>query len=440
MDIRITPSNLRGTVAALSSKSDVHRALICAAFSEKATRIFCNVRSKDIEATARCLRTAGARINFSEENEIFVEPVRPESARQMATLGKEACKTDEPLKAAHAQRTAEASERREPPLLDCGESGSTLRFLLPVMGAFGKSVRFCGSGELPNRPLSALTSAMSAHGIRFSAEKLPFCISGRLSGGRFYLPGDISSQYITGLLLGFPLLHGQAPAEIVLTSRLQSAGYVDMTLDTMSRFGAAAERTETGFRFAGGNGYRSPGDYEADGDWSGAAFWLCAGRMRGNEILVTGLREASLQGDRAVSELVSGWEREHRRIDASGIPDLVPALSALSAVSGGTTEIVHAERVRLKECDRLSAIAKEFGKLGVSISERADGLFIRGCERPAGGVTLDGHNDHRIVMAEAVLASACEKDCVITGAEAVEKSYPHFFADFRKLGGIADVI
>ena len=511
MDIKVFPSKLNGRVQAVSSKSDVHRALICAAFADRPTEISCNLLSKDIEATIRCLRAVGAEINAKIDTEngsgtISVKPVR--------------------LAGSNAERGEMAMSGRKVPSsfdgvcaeLFCGESGSTLRFLVPVMAACGLSCRFTGEGKLPNRPMDVLSEALCAHGVRVKlpaeheAEQaccLPMEISGKLAGGLFALPGDISSQYITGLLLAFPLI-GET-CELRLTTPLQSAAYVDMTVDTMRRFGVKLERTEEGWRYAPGSTYHSPGQYRSDGDWSNAAFWLCADKLPGNHIEVEGLRADSLQGDQAAAALAealakrasaaeqkTGGHLEQNRsdrktedstaqldcpekIDASGIPDLVPALTALAVFEPYCTEIVHAERLRLKECDRLAALCNVFGKLGAKIEERLDGLVIFGggtgqfheavseeeaekfpemaskeeavhvpdttSQNGAGQspeeisyVVVDGHNDHRIVMAAAIAASSCRFPVVIRGAEAVQKSYPHFFADFRKLGGRADVI
>ena len=483
MDIRISPSNLNGCVQAVSSKSDVHRALICAAFADAPTEISCNLLSKDIEATVRCLSAAGAQIRADIDREkgsgsIKVVPVRGHLDNSGNDFKKDNL-TKEDFK------KSEREESEKIPELFCGESGSTLRFLTPVMAALGKTVLFTGEGELPNRPMDALLSVLQTHGCHTdggSAARtyLPLRISGKLHGGIFELPGNVSSQYITGLLLAFPLLGERA--EIRLTTPLQSASYVDMTLDTMSRFGIAVQKTEQGFRLLkteqpeyleaeqSEHGkdeflpYHSPGQYRSDGDWSNAAFWLCADRMNGNSIAVDGLRMESLQGDRAICDLLPIFRKQHcaddqgnfsyqfgccsahqgqlRIIDASNIPDLVPALAALAAVIPGTTKIIRAERLRMKECDRLSALSDVLGKMGAQIEEHTDGLTIEGVEDAGlpGGCEVSGHNDHRIVMAAAIAASACRDSVVIKGAQAVQKSYPHFFSDFKKLGGKADVV
>ena len=507
MDIRISPSNLNGFVQAVSSKSDVHRALICAAFADAPTEISCNLLSKDIEATARCLTAAGSLIETDIDQEngsgtIRVNPagmtVRKQERKQKRERDVAVDAAFEPEHAAEAKPLTDSTAE-----LFCGESGSTLRFLVPVMTALGKPATFTGEGELPNRPMDALLSVLSAHGVHAvccGSRCLPLTLSGRLSGGVFLLPGDISSQYITGLLLSFPLIGERA--EICLTTGLQSAAYVDMTLDTMSRFGISIQKTGQGYLYShkqtehpakqtaylskqivypskqtvyfpkqtehllprqtaqkekdacgrqvkNSRPYHSPGRYCSDGDWSNAAFWLCAGKLSGNSISVKGLRRESLQGDRAAADLLSLFEEKHqnetkplRVIDASNIPDLVPAFSALAAATPGTTKFVRAGRLRLKECDRLTALSDVLGKMGARVEERQEELIIEGAAdgRLSGGCEVSGHNDHRIVMAAAIAASACRKEVIIKGAQAVQKSYPHFFSDFRKLGGRADVV
>lgn len=418
MDKTVMPSGLSGSLTAIPSKSDVHRALICAAFADAPTVISCNLLSEDIRATVRCLCAAGAEIAAEEKKGLLQVTPIPKKTAQEGT-----------------------DSREEVPELFCGESGSTLRFLVPVMAAAGKEVCFTGAGELPNRPLAPLLSVLRAHGVCCRPERLPMRICGRLSGDSFSIAGNISSQYISGLLMAAPLLSQEI--QICLTSKLESSAYVDMTVDTMRRFGVQAERTENGWRIPAGS-YHTPGSYPADGDWSNAAFWLCAARMQKRSISVLGLREDSLQGDRAIAALLAerftdaDTETTLRTIDASEIPDLVPILAALAAVSPGTTDIVHAERLRLKECDRLSAVSEMLRAMGAEVTEHADGLSVRGVRQLRGGCRVNGHNDHRIVMTAAVLASVCEKEVTISDAEAVRKSYPRFWADFEQLGGKTD--
>lgn len=418
MDIRISPSRLCGTLTAISSKSDAHRALICAALSDAPTTLLLNGSSEDIDATIRCLESLGAAFDV-QENRVIATPIAAPPKRAV---------------------------------LDCAESGSTLRFLLPVAAALGCAARFLGRGRLPERPVSPLREALMAHGCRLDRALLPIELCGRLSGGVFSLPGNVSSQFLTGLLLCFPLL--KEGGEIALTTPLQSAGYVEMTLHTLSCFGVAAERTTQGFRVAPGQRYRSPGALEICGDWSSAAFWLCAGALSG-QITCQNLPETSPQGDRAVEAILKTMGAEVARqgsavtvrpaplrsltIDAGDIPDLIPVLAATAATAAGETRIVNAARLRIKESDRLRAITDTLSRLGADIREQADGLIIKGRPRLAGG-EVASFGDHRIAMSAAIASLSCEKDVIIREAEVVAKSYPGFWEDFRKLGGNIHVL
>ncbi len=412
MDVKILPRTLRGTVRAPASKSDCHRLLICAALSDGPTRVEIPDVSADIEATASCLKALGATLDY--ENGVYtVTPVR---------------------------------EPASSPLLDCHESGSTLRFLLPVAAAVSKGARFTGSGRLPERPIGELREAMERNGVVFSAPALPLTLTGRLRSGVFELPGNVSSQYVTGLLLALPLVGG---GEVRLTSPLESAGYVDMTVSTMEQFGISVRKTSDGFSVPEAR-YRSPGTVRAEGDYSSAAFFLCAGALTG-EVTVTGLNPASVQGDKRILDLLREFGADVRtengsvavkRSDLRGItvsltdvPDLLPVLAATAAFAEGETFFTDGARLRIKESDRLTAAARMLKALGGDVEERPDGLTVRGGSLRNG--TVDGMNDHRIVMAAAVAGTAGD-GAVITDAEAVRKSYPAFFDDFKALGGAAD--
>ena len=400
MNIVITPSPLSGTVRIPASKSAAHRLLIAAALADGPTHIAISGTNRDIEATAACLRALGAGIE-AEGEALKVSPI-----------------TDIPGKVT----------------LDCGESGSTLRFLLPVAAALGAQATFTGHGRLPQRPNAPLVEALREHGAVVDSDLLPMAVSGSLTGGRWTLPGDVSSQYVTGLLFALPLLDGDS--EISLTTPLASAAYVDMTLQALAQFGIAVETTETGWRVPGGQRYRSPGGAAVEGDWSAAAFWLAANAL-GAQIDVEGLRPDSVQGDRAVAALLG-----QAAIDATHVPDLVPALAVAAANKPMRTVITGAARLRLKESDRLQSVADMLAALGHSATVTPDGLIIDGgpprpCPAPIR--TVDGANDHRIVMAAAVAAACADRPVRITGAQAVEKSYPSFFSDFEALGGNAHV-
>ena len=392
MNMIVTPGPLAGAVRVPASKSAAHRLLICAALADGPTRIALSATNRDIEATAACLRALGAGIE-RQGSFMSVSPIAriPESA-----------------------------------VLDCGESGSTLRFLLPVAAALGVKATFTGHGRLPGRPNAPLVDALRAHGARIDNDLLPMAVSGPLTGGRWTLPGDVSSQYVTGLLFALPLLDGDS--EIELTTPLASAAYVDMTLQALRQFGIAVEPTDSGWRVPGSQRYRTPGEAEVEGDWSAAAFWLAANAI-GAEVQVVGLSDSSAQGDKAVVRLLGQQE-----IDASGVPDLVPALAAAAVVAPGRTVITGAARLRLKESDRLRATADMIAALGGRAEVTEDGLVIEG-GLPLRGGTVEGFGDHRIVMAAAILATRASGPVRVTDAQAVRKSYPGFFDDFRALGG-----
>ncbi|MBQ3355885.1 MAG: 3-phosphoshikimate 1-carboxyvinyltransferase [Oscillospiraceae bacterium] len=411
MELTLSPRPIGGKIAAIASKSAAHRLMICAALSDRATKISCAETSKDVEATARVLTALGA--DFTYGNGAY---------------------TVYPLQLPRGDQ-----------VLDCGESGSTLRFLLPVVGALGVSATFRLHGRLAERPLSPLWEAMQAHGCCLSRPSADTVLcEGRLRGGIWEIAGNVSSQFISGLLFALPLT-GEA-SEIVLSTPLESAGYADLTVQALRQFGVEAERTETGWRIPKGQGFRSCGRAAVEGDWSNAAFWLCAGAISA-PVTVEGLSLTSAQGDRAIlsvlerfganvetgsgSVTVTPGELHAIELDARHIPDLVPPIALVAACAQGTTRIFGAERLRLKESDRLQSVADALTALGADVTITADGLLIRG-GRLCGG-RADICNDHRIAMMAAIAACACTQTVTLRGAEAVNKSYPRFWEDYRIL-------
>lgn len=399
MDISLRSAPLRGHIEAIPSKSAAHRLLICAALAKGETEIFCPALSKDIEATADCLRALGAEINY-REGSFFVRPI------------------SEPVPEAE---------------LDAGESGSTLRFLLPVLCALGKGARIKMHGRLPQRPLSPLWEELERRGAVLSrpAEDV-IAVSGQLLPGEYSLRADVSSQFISGLLFALPLLEGESALELLGT--VESLGYIDMTRQALAAFGLKPSFDGRRFLIPAGAGLSSPGKVKAEGDWSNAAFWLVASALSGDALEVGGLDMDSLQGDRAVIGAIDAIKKGGAVIDCRQIPDLVPVLSVLAAATPGKTEFVNAGRLRIKESDRLAAVRGMITALGGDCEELEEGLVIHGKPRLSGGI-VDGENDHRIVMSAAVASIVCEKPVRILGAQAVEKSYPAFFEDFEKLGG-----
>lgn len=410
MDIQLGRSSLRGTVQAIASKSDLHRLLIGAALSDSPTFVDFTGMSNDITATLQCISAIGCTVTPTESG-VLVEP-------------------------------AQAGARKVH--LSCQDCGSTLRFMLPVAAALFESFTASGEGRLLDRPIGELARGMQEHGCTLSSHSLPLEVSGKMHSGIFEIAGNVSSQYITGLLLSLPLLEGDS--QIVLTSALSSAAYVDMTLKTLAIYGIEVRETNSGWHIKGSQQYRSPGRVVAEGDWSSAAVWLCAGAIAG-PVTVTGLSRDSLQADMAVVQLleklgaaieysadgitVSRGELRPMSIDVDQFPDLMPVLSATLAMCPGASLIYNASRLRLKESDRLSAMAELLSKLGVGVEARADSFSLTGGGATQGSVSA--MNDHRIVMAATLMSAAT--DIRITGIEAIEKSYPSFFRDYAALGG-----
>ena len=437
MDIKIIPKKLKGRLDALPSKSHAHRVLIAqklarmqngeAANADNAHGSEIPTFSKDIEATKNCL----AQLDSGS------------------------------------------------PRLNCIESGSTMRFMLPVAMALRDEAVFIGAGKLPSRPISPLREEMERNGCTFStgtpaadADGIPngfseICtIRGRLQPGAYRLAGNVSSQFITGLLFALPLLDGDSTLE--LTTALESAGYVDLTLDVLRDFGIMIDekRSPEGFNtyvINGSQRYTEPADVTVQGDWSNAAFWLACGAL-GGDVTLDGVDMTSSQRDKEFADILmqmgahlevsscgtsmdstsatgglssircTGNGLSAADIDVAQIPDLVPVLATVMALADGTSEITHAERLRIKESDRIFTVHDFLSKLGADITDEGSGLSVRG-KRTLSGGEVCGHNDHRIVMAAAVASCGCTGPVIIRGAEAVNKSYPDFFRDFAALGG-----
>ena len=415
----ISPSVIRGTLTPPPSKSAAHRLLIAAALAGEG-RVRGLSLSADMEATLRAVRGLGVSVRLDGDAACFA-PAPPSSSPS-------------------------------PLPVDCGESGSTLRFLIPLYAARGIPAVFTGHGRLPERPLGVYADCLPPHGVTLSAASgLPLTVTGRLTGGDFALPGDVSSQFITGLLFALPLC--REDSRIRLTTPLESAGYVDMTLQVLRQAGIRVEPLEDGWFIPGSQTYR-PLDTAVESDWSQAAFLLAAGAL-GGEVTLTGLNPASAQGDREALSLFRRFgaavEEAPGRIvcrkaplhgidiDAAQIPDLVPVLAVTAALADGVTHITGAARLRLKESVRLAAVADGIRRLGGRVEEGPDSLTITGVSRLAGG-RAEGYNDHRIVMALSMAALGCEAPVTVTDAQSVAKSWPAFFEDYRAIGGTAHVI
>lgn len=410
MEVKITPAALSGSVIIPPSKSAAHRALICAALSRGESRVTPYCTSKDIRATVSCLKALGMDI---------------EEDRNGYTLSK--------------------GKNTNGEILDFNESGSTARFLLPIAAALGANVTATGSGRLPERPMDTLTTLFRQHGVKASSDNLPITLNGKLTGGDFCLPGNISSQFISGLLMAAPLIGEEV--NVIPTTALESVGYIDMTISAMKKYGVNIEETNNGWRLPEGSRYAAANTV-IEGDWSQAAFFMSAAAI-GGDIKIHGLDFASLQGDMAALDVFAAFGANisvedgvlHVRkgglhgieVNAANIPDMVPAIAATAAFAKGKTVIHSAERLRIKESDRIKTTIAALSAMGIKTEERADGMVIYG-GTPV-GAQIDGANDHRIVMAFSVAAAYAQGESTITGAQAINKSYPEFFEDLKGIGG-----
>ena len=415
MNKTILPGARTGEVHIPASKSQAHRMLLCAAMGENEVTLRCRGLSKDILATVACLKALGASVDAEGE----VLHLRPVSAPPPGLC-----------------------------LLPCGERGSTLRFLLPLVGALGASAVFEREGRLPERPIEPLGRELCRNGMDIRSDGARLSCSGQLRPGAFSLPGNISSQYISALLMTLPLLEGESTLRI--EGALESAAYVAMTEEVLRLGGVRTEKTGYGYRIPGGQRCRFAPELSVEGDYSNAAFFLCAGALSERGIRVTGLDPQSRQGDRAIVPLLEemgaqvasdGSSVTVKRdalhgitIDASPIPDLIPVLSVVAAAASGETRVIHAQRLRLKESDRLHSTTQMLRALGAEAEELPDGLVIRGGRTLAGG-TVDACGDHRIAMSAAVAGGICRGAVTICGSECVQKSYPDFWTDFQQLKG-----
>ncbi len=381
MDITIQPRLLRGEITAIPSKSQAHRLLICAAFADGKTQLICPQTNRDIEATADCLRALGAIIEHATDG-YTVTPIQ--------TPAKEA-------------------------VLNCCESGSTLRFMLPIVGALGTDATFQMAGRLPYRPLSPLWEEMERMGCTLSrpTEDTIRC-TGKLKPGKYTIDGGVSSQFITGLLFALSLIDGETELEI--TGKVESRPYIEITRKALSLF----------------RDFKSPGTVNVEGDWSNGAFFLAA-KALGNDISVLGLDDFSVQGDSVVAQILPVLLAGSATISVADIPDLVPILSVVAAANRGAT-FTDIRRLRLKESDRVQSVMDMITALGGKAEADENNLHIHGATLLGG--TVDSCNDHRIAMAAAIAATVCTQPVTILGAEAVNKSYPQFWEEYRRLGGV----
>ena len=421
MNIRIN-GKLRGSVAPPPSKSQAHRLLICAALGKSPVKVFCDSLNDDLCATMESLNALGAGISYAD-GAFEVNPINVSKGGVMP----------------------------------CGESGSTLRFLLPVAAALGADATLTGKGKLPQRPMDTLFDALTGHGIELTElsenAHLPLVCKGKLTTGEFALPGDISSQYFTGLLFALPLL--DSPSDINIIGELTSASYVGMTLDALRLSGIEIHEHEGGFHVPAPQEYRVPSPLRVEGDWSAAAFWLVAGVIGDSPLTICGMNASSLQGDRRIIDhlhkmgaeievtdeaIIASPSMLHgAELDCTDTPDLVPILSVAAAAAEGETLFTHVGRLRYKESDRLEAMRTLLASFGISSEIGEDTYKVTG-GKAAATTTIDSFGDHRIAMSAAIMSTIAEGETVIDNAECVAKSYPLFYEDFASLGGNTTVI
>ncbi len=419
MTVNCKPSVLSGAIKSISSKSDAHRLLICAALAENKTKIYCNVMSKDIATTICCLKSLGTKISVDGD----VITVSPNQFNKKADL-------------------------------DCCESGSTLRFLLPLVSALGIDATINGSGRLPQRPISPLKEEMERKGVIFHTDSnFPLHLTGQLQSGDYEIEGNVSSQFITGLLMALPILNGDSTIKLI--PPVESKSYLDITVSVLNKFGIEIKEKDNTYMIKGNQKYISPEEISVEGDWSNASFFLCAGALSENGVTVTDLDINSPQGDKKILDIlksmgadvqISGTEITVKKnnlngitVDASDIPDIVPIISVVATACIRETRIINAQRLRIKESDRIKSVVEMINSVGGYAEETDDGMIIHGGKTLEGG-KVNGYNDHRIVMSVSILSTLCENNVTIRESNAVEKSYPDFFADFNKMGGNANVL
>ena len=408
MTVTIRPKQLAGTVTPPPSKSQAHRLLLCAALAQGESWVGNVAFSQDIRATLGCMEALGAQWSEAGRDRIRI--------------------TGTPTGA----RTGEL------PRMDCGESGSTLRFLIPIALAVAGGGVFTGRGRLMQRPQKPYFDLFDEKGIFYEQRDGVLTVKGELIPGEYRLPGDVSSQFFTGLLYALSLLDG--PSDIISTTRLESVDYINMTIDAMEKAGVRVERgaDEKAYRVHPSKYTAFTEDVEAD--WSQAGFWYAAAAL-GSQLEIAGMNAFSTQGDMVVAaHFLRLTQPGDVTIDVSDCPDLVPPLAVMAAVRQGTTRIVNAARLRIKESDRLASVTATLNALGADIKEHPDSLTIRGRDGLKGGVCVDCCNDHRIAMMAAVAASRCERPVTLLGADCVKKSYPNFWDHYRMLGGDLDVV
>lgn len=419
--VKITPTKLNGVIQVPPSKSLAHRAIICASLAKGVSRIDNIEYSKDIQATIKAMKSLGTKIE-EHENYLIIDGT--------------------------TTYTKQNSE------IDCEESGSTLRFMVPISIVEENKAHFIGRGNLGKRPLDTFYEIFERQdiGYMYKRDILDLYVIGKLKPDHYLIPGNISSQFITGLLFALPLLKGDSIIEI--TSTLESKGYIDLTLQMLEQYGIKIINNDyKSFVIMGNQEYQAH-NYRVEADFSQAAFYLVAGAI-GNDVVLTDLNLNSLQGDKAALDIldsmgakinvvsdgikVTGENLSATQVDASQCPDVIPVVTVALALAQGKSEVINAKRLRIKECDRIIATRSQINELGGMVVEQPDSMTIKGVNEFNGG-TCSSYADHRIAMMLAIAATRCNQPVIIDNMECVEKSYPSFWEDYQSLGGIIDVI
>ena len=421
MKVLIRPKKLKGNIDVVPSKSYSHRAIIAASLAEGTSVIKNIIFSNDILRTIECCRAFGAEIECFE-NYLIIK--------------------------------GSGEVKRASNKINAGESGSTIRFMIPIMLVNSQPMEFNGENHLNKRPLDSYFDIFEKQNISYSHPLdayMPLTTNGGIKPGLYEIRGDVSSQFITGLLFALPLLEGDS--KIKITTNLESKSYIDLTLDILKKFNIEIKNNNYQEFYVQGNQKYKPCDYTVEGDFSQAAFFLVMGAL-GNDISLGCMNLESLQGDRKIIEDIKAFGGniilENNMIKASAqylnaaiidfsqSPDLGPVLSVLASVASGNTTFINASRLRIKECDRITCVKEELNKVGANVSESTNEMYFVGVDSLEGSMNLYAHNDHRIAMSLAVASTICKTPLLIEGAECVKKSYPHFWDDFRKLGGDFD--
>ncbi len=404
MNIMIGQGHLSGDVTPPSSKSLLHRYILSSALASGESIIENVATSEDVLATLRCASVFGAEWRL-ENGVLYITGM------------------------------GGAYRGKSSPRFDCGESGTTLRLVIPVASVLCDGGVFTGGGRLLRRPLKPYLDIFNSNGINYSISDEELRINGTLAAGTYFVPGNVSSQFFSGLMFAMALCRGSSL--IVSEGTLESAAYAEMTCEALRLAGINAANTGNEFRVTGGS--LRPCRYVAEADWSQAAFWIAANAI-GSELRLNGLSDVSIQGDRCALELARMLMRNGKKdMDMSQCPDLLPPMAVIAALGPGGCHFTGCERLRYKESDRVSAVCDTLRALGADINESADEISVTGKKQLDGGVTIDCRNDHRIAMMASIAALGCREPVIISGCECVKKSYPDFYGQFSALGGEVNV-